>query len=202
MREILAFGGTHGEEKPGIELGRSIQEDEIPGVVGEIGNPGGVEAGVRFLDQNLALSFPGQWCDPIYERHIANLNLRKCYGYDLVVDVHSCEAPGGHYAVVGERTSELALKAIAAMGIRRLLVNRASTHQVLYHYMPNSFGVELSTDSDLRDIGLMRKKLGMLATQPLPEHLPDFEVFADIDDGAITEVRARALGLPASLPQF
>jgi len=202
MPEILVIGGTHGEEKPGIVLVRSLQEDEIPGVEAIIGNPAAVAAGVRSTGENLALAYPGRWTARSYERRLANENIRLCYAYDLVIDVHSCEAPGSHYAVIGEHTSKLVLESIAFMGIRRLIVTRAGTHHTLYRYMPNCFGVELSSDSDLRDLRRMRKMLGALATQPLPEQLPEFAVFADVEDGAITEARAQALDLPDSLPQF
>jgi Succinylglutamate desuccinylase / Aspartoacylase family len=202
MREVLVIGGTHGEEMPGINLVGSIQDEEITGIHGILGNPSAVKTGLRFCDDNLALSYPGRWNDRSYERHLANINLRLCYGYDLVVDVHSSEAPGDHYALVGERTSNLALQAIAFMGIQRILVTRKSTSQTLYTYMPNSFGVELSPDSRLRDLEHMRRILGELVTQPLSEQIPEFEVYADLEGGAITEEMAQELDLPASLPQL
>ncbi|HEV2403712.1 MAG TPA: succinylglutamate desuccinylase/aspartoacylase family protein [Candidatus Saccharimonadales bacterium] len=122
LREILVLGGTHGEEEPGIKLVRSLRRDKILGVEGMIASPAAVRNCRRCYEENLALSYPGTWWDGTYESDIANRIIRVCYGYDLVVDVHSCETTGGHYAIVGEQTSELVLKAIAFMGIRRLLV--------------------------------------------------------------------------------
>ena len=104
LREILVLGGTHGEEVPGIELVKSLQRDCTPGVYGNIANDIAVEAGERFIDENLALCYPGAW-ETSLERRVAHYIIRICFAYDLVIDVHSCESPGGQYAIIGERTS-------------------------------------------------------------------------------------------------
>jgi hypothetical protein len=201
-REILVLGGEHGEELPGIELVRSLQSDRIDGIFAKYANWPAVEAGVRYIDENQAQVHPGHPNAISNERYQANQNIQSCFSFDLVVNVHSYEGAGDAYAFVGERMSLDVFKAVALMGIRRIVVNRASTHQLLCCYMPNCFGIELPKGSRLRDIPHMRSMLGKLATCNFPDELPDFEVFADIENGAVTEARARELDLPKSLPPF
>ena len=86
--KILVVGGQHGDEKLGGVVVQALVREKIGSVSGIVGNPRAFDQNVRYIDQDLNRSFPG---DPQgnYEQRRAHELLPLVRAADVVLDIHT-----------------------------------------------------------------------------------------------------------------
>jgi hypothetical protein len=104
---ILVPYGVHGSEALAIELGRSLETDPIEGVTPLAANPEAIARGVRFVQENMALSFNDADPEsPIYERREAArvLGVVAASDADMILDMHTTRYANADYIGIGAET--------------------------------------------------------------------------------------------------
>ena len=91
MRKVLFIAATHGNEQDGVKVMRQL-EKELPkeeyGYDWIIGNEKAFAANVRFTEQYLNRSAPGDSNSPIYEVRRAAELIEYGKKFDVVIDLH------------------------------------------------------------------------------------------------------------------
>lgn len=84
--EFLVMGGTHGTERDGVELVRSLQREPIPKVDALLSNERAARKNMRFIDVELSTATPGS---NTYEgRRLAEI-IAIGKPYKLILDFHN-----------------------------------------------------------------------------------------------------------------
>src|SRR5574344_1930263 len=91
MLRILFITATHGNEQDGVKVMQQL-EKELPkdkyGYDWIIGNEKAYQKNVRYIDQDLNRSAPGDSSSPVYEVRRAAELVKIANSYDVVIDIH------------------------------------------------------------------------------------------------------------------
>jgi len=104
--EIAVIGGIHGDEPCGVqaveELAAEAPDVEKP-VALVVANERALEAGERYLDEDLNRAFPGDPDGDTHERRLA-AEIAKRFGHCTTLSLHSTQSYHGMFAIVEELT--------------------------------------------------------------------------------------------------
>lgn len=145
---VLVIGGMHGNEMLGIKLVSMLKEKPIKGVSTVIANERAVEAGSRFVRQDLNRSFPGEPGSQDYEMSRAAQLVKLCAGYDVVLDFHNTYCPDNDCSFVGQSAGRQLYNLSGTLGLKRVIV---ADYDCLNKYVPNCLSVEVSAGGKLDD---------------------------------------------------
>eukprot|EP01034_Spumella_vulgaris_P027937 gene27937-34723_t len=125
VRNVAIVGGTHGNERVGVELVEQWTADpsliKRPTLTGlaVLGNPAAVDANVRFLDEDLNRLFGGDsisTADHIEGKRVKELNAQldpkllnytEPTGSDFIIDLHSSNSRVGIVAMISSSPDDL-----------------------------------------------------------------------------------------------
>lgn len=158
--KLLVLGGTHGNEKLGINLVKSLKERPISKVDSLIANPLATERGTRFIETDLNRSF-GRQMQSSYEVRRAQQLVRILAEYDLVLDFHNTETPDNNCCFVGESCSDLLYSAVKQLGFSECI---EATYDCVNKYCLNTVSIEISMGNRLDSVDYWRKAIEQLVT--------------------------------------
>lgn len=158
--KILIIGGMHGNEPLGIKLVKMFQSKHIIGVDAVFANERAIKANLRFVNQDLNRSFPGNMRSKTYEQKRASYLLNFCKKYDLVIDFHNTYCPNNDCTFVGESASKNLYNISSYFGLKRVIV---ADYACLNKYAPNCISVEISLDSKAIDAAIWYKRISRLS---------------------------------------
>jgi hypothetical protein len=162
MRKILILGGMHGNERLGVRLVRSLQQNPLTGVDVMIANPRAVVAGARFIESDLNRSF-GEQKNETYEVRRAREIQQKAADYDIVLDFHNTQTPGNNCSFVGDACSPLLYDVAKMLGFATCI---EATYDCVNKYCPNTISMEVSIGDALDDVAVWRQKIASLREVP------------------------------------
>lgn len=144
--KILVIGGTHGNERLGVELVTLLKRNPIKGVDALIANPRAVAKKVRFTETDLNRSFAG---GESYEQRRA-MELRDITApYDIVLDFHNTQTPDNNCGFVGADCEARLYEALKTFGLRHCI--EATTYDCINVFCLNTVSVEISMGDELDD---------------------------------------------------
>lgn len=146
--KLLVLGGMHGNETLGIELVKLLQSKPIPDVDAALLNMQAVAANVRFVEQDLNRSFPGDIASDDYETKRAAEVLAMCSGYDVVFDFHNTGCPNNDCSFVGKDCGPLLFDVASYCKVPRVIV---ADYDCLNKYASNCISIEISFSSPVCD---------------------------------------------------
>lgn len=154
--KILVIGGQHGDERLGGSVVKTLQSHSLAGVEAILANEKAFAQNIRFIDQDLNRSFPG---DPNgnYEQRRAHELMPFITSADIVLDIHTTTSDIRMVPIVANTNSSIrkvlhysSARDIVVMGdaaIRHSLIGHARTGISL------EFGGQYAaTKSALRDV--------------------------------------------------
>ena len=144
--KLLVIGGTHGNERLGIELVKLIESAPLAGVSTLLANPRAIAKGQRFTETDLNRSFGG---GTSYEASRAQDIIEVAPKYDIVLDFHNTQTPGNNCSFVGEGCRKELYAAASAFGMVRCIV--ATTYDCINMYCKNAISIEISIGDILDD---------------------------------------------------
>jgi predicted deacylase len=107
--ELAVVGGIHGDEPCGINAIEQLLADpptfQRP-VVFVIANEEAIDAGSRYVEEDLNRAFPGDEAGPTHEKRLA-AELQTVIGDCLTLSMHSTQSYDGTFALVNELTDQL-----------------------------------------------------------------------------------------------
>ncbi len=148
MGNILILGGTHGNEREGIEIVKSLAMDNVET---HITNPLAVEHNVRFIDEDIntlrAESYINTHERRIYESMIQDFR----HKYDYVIDIHSTDSTGMGMSIIFSEISQEVQKLLCS--VQEFMPDtefiRIPDRQKLFleNALPRNFGISLEVES-------------------------------------------------------
>ncbi len=150
----------HGNEPLGIEIVRLLEKYPIDGVVATIANKGAVLANVRYLENDLNRSFPGNMKSIDYETKRAGQLIRLTKKYDLVLDFHNTHCPENDCVFVGEKAKSSLYALAYYLNLKRVVV---ADYNCINKFAPNCISIEISLMSKLRSAEFWREQIKQVA---------------------------------------
>lgn len=124
MLRILFIAATHGNEQDGVKVMQQL-EKELPkdkyGYDWIIGNEKAYQKNVRYIDQDLNRSAPGDSSSPVYEVRRAAELVKIANSYDVVIDIHGTKTDSGIVTIIPYPTQDN-IKLATATGLKRNVV--------------------------------------------------------------------------------
>lgn len=157
--KFLIIGGLHGNEPLGVELVKKIQKLNLPNIKAIYGNPEAIMQNKRFVDQDLNRVFPGKM-DGNLEQKRAFEVIKKCEGFDFVLDFHNTHCPNNDCSFVGGDLYDESLKLSSFLGLNKIIV---ADYDCINKYIKNCLSVEISLSSKLNDVSYWIDKILSLA---------------------------------------
>lgn len=162
--------GTHPDEMEALEVGESLVINPIPNTYPIAANLWAIQEGVRFIDVNMAMAYPGRLNSPYYEERRAVKVMEEVAALDLdaVIDLHSISS-GKKHAVLNPAMglSPVMLGALKKFGIQDIVLCDFG----LCSYFHNSCSVEISSEEVATyGIGFVREFFANLANEPDPPY--------------------------------
>jgi len=159
--KLLILGGMHGNERLGVDLVRSLQEQPIRGVDSFIANPRAVEQNARYVESDLNRSF-GRQNEATYETRRALLLQNITAKYDVVLDFHNTQTPNNNCCFVGERCEERLYNVAKQLRFSRCI---EATYDCVNKYCPNTISIEISVNDKLDSVEYWRKAIQLLMAE-------------------------------------
>ncbi len=157
--DLLLIGGTHGNERIGVEVLQTL-EKRITGFDWIIGNPPAFEQGTRIFEGDLNRSAPGDTNATTYAKRRAAELIELSQGYRYTIDLHGTDAYTGIFVIVTKPTPDnihLALRT----GIPRVVIWPSFSPELagpISEFVP--CGVEIECGP--QNMPLVREKLAYL----------------------------------------
>lgn len=149
-KNILVIGGTHGNERTGIQVVRRLARLRFPGIKFVIANEVAVRKNVRCVETDLNRS-TGRIFPISYEEQRATYLAKLIRAAQVVVEFHNTPAVSGTCGIVTMPPSKFHYAMAAHFGMRRIVIMPAAGS--LSGLAPRKFfSLEIST----RDIRLRR----------------------------------------------
>ncbi len=159
--KVLVIGGMHGNEPLGIDLVKKIRDSPLANVETLIANKNALENNVRFLEEDLNRSFPGDINSQVYELKRPAEILKVANEFDIVLDFHNTHCPDNDCGFIGNSAREGIAGVAEYLGLRRLVV---ADYDCINKYVNNCLSVEISLHSTQNDTELWYRKVKELAT--------------------------------------
>jgi hypothetical protein len=154
--KVLVIGGMHGNETLGIELVKSFQADPVDNVDVLVANEEAIAKNVRFVEQDLNRSFPGDVTSKQYELQRAAEIIEACKNYDIVFDFHNTYCSDNDCSFLGQQAKQLLYDASSELGLNRIII---ADYDCLNKYASNCLSVEISMDSKNNNVEVWRNKI-------------------------------------------
>lgn len=155
MRRVLVIGGTHGNERLGIQLVSLLKKNPLPNIDAIIANPRAVAANTRYTESDLNRSF-GDLFPGTYETRRAKY-LRAVTGqYDVVLDLHNTMTPDNDSSFVGPDCDPRLFGAAATLGLTNCV---EATYDCINKACTNTLSIEISRGGEMDNPLYWYKKL-------------------------------------------
>lgn len=195
--EVVVIGGIHGDEPCGVRAVDQLAADdpdvERPTAV-VVANEAALDAGERYVDEDLNRAFPG---DPDGETHESRLAARisERFGGCTALSMHSTQSYRGSFAIV-DGVGEFARHACPHLSVDTVVDAGTHTDGRLFEAVPRTIEVECgyqgSETATANAVRIAREFLGAVgalpaAERPPTEGLPVFRLRAPVPKEAATE---------------
>jgi len=158
--KILVIGGMHGNETLGIEIVKLFQNNPVVAIDTLLANEQAIEAGCRFVGQDLNRSFPGDSMSTEYEPRRAAEILMKTQEYDVILDFHNTYCSDNNCGFIGETASDALTDVAWVLGLDKMIV---ADYDCINKASNNCLSVEISLDSKLNNANLWYERIVMLS---------------------------------------
>ncbi len=158
FKNILLIGGTHGNERTGVDLVNLLKKRPIKFITPLIANPKAVEKNVRYTETDLNRS-TGKQIAVSYEEQVANSLEVQIKNSELIVEFHNTTSLNNTCAIITQKPNSL----------HKALANHFEVDKVLIMPAAGSlsglnskkfFSLEISNyDSKFTDIEFLHAKL-------------------------------------------
>lgn len=142
---ILVLGGTHGNEKLGVQLVKLLKNKPISGVESVIANPKAVRSKKRFVESDLnrsfGLDYPGT-----YETKRAAYLKKVSKQFDIVLDFHNTQTPDNNCTFVGMGCNSTLFEVAKQLNFKRCV---EATYDCINKYCLNTISIEISVQDQL-----------------------------------------------------
>lgn len=157
-KKVLVMGGTHGNERTGVDLVLDLQKQPIDFIKPMIANPKAVKNNIRYVETDLNRS-AGKKLAVSYEEGLATSLVTKIKPVDLVIEFHNTTAKNNTCAIVTTKPSKLHFQLMNHFGLTKVLVMPASGS--LSGISPSKFfSLEISnSDKKFTNIKYLKEKL-------------------------------------------
>lgn len=204
----LALVAMHGPpEAMGLALRQSALCEPIEGWDIEVANQEAVDAGIRYIQHNLATSFPGDPMSDSYELRRAAELLKMAAGYRTILDIHDRATNTGEYALMGEFVSARLLGTAALLGIDKVMLHLHG--DMIVNYNPRVLTVELCrgdigvVERTARNMMRLRHCMNAITNEQIPKIDPrDFSYYERVMEISASLVEALGLSNADSLAPF
>jgi hypothetical protein len=163
--KILVIGGIHGNERLGVDLVTSLEQNPIENIDTLIANPLAVAQNVRFVESDLNRSFGTSVLDT-YEKNRAKELEQIIKPYDIVLDFHNTQTPNNNCCFIGLECSPILYEVIKRM---QFDVCIEATYDCINKYAPNTISVEISIGDTRDSVQYWRSALQQLVTKQTDE---------------------------------
>lgn len=128
--DILFIGGTHGDEPIGVVALKHLSEkrNDFDWI---IGNPPAIQRNVRYIENDLNRSAPGDLLDPIWEKRRAAEILQISKKYTYTIDIHGAKNDLGIFILIANPTRENLLLA-SLLNIKNIVIWPSITPEMKY----------------------------------------------------------------------
>ena len=145
--KILVVGGTHGNERTGVDTVLELKRTPVVDVDTLIANPRATKRCQRFIETDLNRSF-GVQNPKSYEERRA-LRLVNVLGqYDLIVEFHNTGSRTTCGIVTTQEPTATQLRAIAHLGLDRIVIMPAGGHSLSSRNPLKTVSLEISNGAD------------------------------------------------------
>lgn len=157
-KKVLVIGGTHGNERTGVDLVLDLQNKPIDFIKPIIANPKAVKNNTRYVETDLNRS-AGNKLAVSYEEVLATSLVSKIKQADLVIEFHNTTAKNNTCAIVTIKPTKLHFKLMNHFGLTKVLVMPPSGS--LSGIRSNKFfSLEISnSDKKFTNIKYLKEKL-------------------------------------------
>lgn len=147
--KILLIGGTHGNEKIGIDAIVDLRQkrQDFDWI---IGNPRACRKNTRCIDADLNRSAPGNFLSLQYEKRRAKKLLLLSRKYQYTIDIHGSNRSVGVFVIITNPTAKNMLLA-KKIGVENIVIWPAFSPELsgpLSQYFPNGFELECGPQND------------------------------------------------------
>ena len=120
LNKILIIGGTHGNEKTGVDVVHYFKSCKIKNIDTLIANPRAVNNNCRFIETDLNRSFNLQ--KKSYEERRAVFISKKMKQYDFIIEFHNTNSMTNCAIITNKRPTILQSKMIKYFGFKHVVV--------------------------------------------------------------------------------
>ncbi len=153
--KILVIGGMHGNERLGVDLVASLQENPITGVDALIANPSAVEQNTRYIESDLNRSFGDQPNDTL-ERRLAKTITKRINEYDVVLDFHNTQTSDNNCCFVGVDADRILYDTALNLGFDDCI---QATYDCINKYAANVISIEISIGDEWDSVAYWRESI-------------------------------------------
>lgn len=119
--KILVVGGTHGDERTGIDVVMMLRSCKVKKIDTLIANPRATKMYCRFTETDLNRSF--RVVNPASYEEIRAQEISETMGeYDIVLEFHNTNSKGTCIILTSQKPSEMQLKVAAHFGFKRIVI--------------------------------------------------------------------------------
>jgi len=165
-KKFLFIGGTHGDEKIGVDILAAIQKDRtVRRLDWIVGNGKAVQKNKRYIDVDLNRAAPGNSKAKEYEKRRAWEILKLAKKYKYVIDIHGTKSSSGIFIIVTNPKIENLIFA-ASLPVRNVVIWVAKKSEIinpLSEYFPCGLEIECGPQNSKK----IRKKLRKIITDLL-----------------------------------
>jgi len=200
--ELAIIGGIHGDEPCGVQAVEELAAEAPPverPVALIVANERALEAGVRYVDEDLNRTFPG---DPDGETHESRLaaEIASRFGDLTTLSLHSTQSYHGMFAIVEELT-DYARNVCPRLSVDAVVDAGAHTDGRLFEAIPETIEIECGyqqSDQAAANAALVaREFLGAVgalpeAERPAKDGLPVFKLRKQVPKDVASEYEVYA----------
>ncbi|MDB4940328.1 MAG: aspartoacylase [Candidatus Doudnabacteria bacterium] len=157
--KILILGGTHGNEKTGVSVVKSLQRKEYKNLEALIANPKAVEKNLRFIEADLNRNFdlPGK----TYEHKLAK-SLKKTFKKSgFIIEFHNTKSKSNDCGIIVTKPNKAHINLAKYFKLNKVLI-MPRKGSVSSFNPDNFFSIELERNSKIYTVKYIMEKLSAL----------------------------------------
>lgn len=141
---ILVIGGTHGDERTGVDVVSCLKYERIPDVDTLIANPRATRRRCRFTETDLNKSFGVTTLNSYEEKRAAKITgiLGR---YDLILEFHNTVSRTTCVILTAQEPSDMQLQIAAHFGFKRVVITRPGGKSLSSRNPEKTVSFEIST---------------------------------------------------------
>lgn len=159
LNKILIIGGTHGNEKTGVDVVRHLKNCTVKNIDTLIANPRAVSNNCRFMETDLNRSFNLQKKQSYEEKRTVFIS-KKMKKYDFIIEFHNTNSMTNCVIITNKRPTILQSKIIKYFGFKHVIV-MPPKNSLSSQNPSKTVSFEISTKNGVSSVLLLKKILSI-----------------------------------------